>query len=130
MLRKGRFPTKCWRTLPSRAGIAGAVFLGLLAILILAGPQAAVAPAVAAEIGAQAQVRNCTCRFFGVDYKLGETVCLKGPDGPRLARCSMSLNNTTWERLEKSCPTSSLTPRRLPGQAGNMTLPALLPNAC
>ncbi|WP_197673725.1 hypothetical protein [Stappia sp. ES.058] len=51
---------------------------------------------------------SCTCRYFGQDYHLGETVCLRGPDGMRIARCSMLLNNTTWKPLEEGCPTTRL----------------------
>ena len=54
--------------------------------------------------------RNCTCRYFGQDFSLGTTVCLKGPDGPRLARCAMNQNNTSWKVLEQSCPSAGLEP--------------------
>jgi len=47
----------------------------------------------------------CTCRFRGEDYQIGETACLKGPQGPRLARCDMTLNNTSWIFLDDGCPT-------------------------
>ena len=100
-------------------GLASAVLL----VLAFAGPSAAV------EIGSQrAQGAgvlaiadgsaalggpDCTCRYFGVNYRLGETVCLRSPEGPRLARCSMVLNNTTWETLDRSCPTSARAPMTL-----------------
>ncbi|WP_349360825.1 hypothetical protein [Stappia sp.] len=47
----------------------------------------------------------CTCRFRGEDYQIGEIACLKGPQGPRLARCDMTLNNTSWIFLDVGCPT-------------------------
>jgi hypothetical protein len=66
----------------------------------------------AASAASQQSARPaCTCRFFGQDYHLGETVCLRGPDGLRLARCSMLLNNTTWTPLKQECPTTRLSPR-------------------
>jgi hypothetical protein len=58
----------------------------------------------------QASGSACTCRYFGQDYHLGETVCLRGPNGSRLARCSMLLNNTTWTPLKQECPTTRLLP--------------------
>ncbi|WP_245566139.1 hypothetical protein [Stappia stellulata] len=64
---------------------------------------------------------SCTCRYFGQDYQLGETVCLRGPNGMQLARCSMLLNNTTWKPLEDGCPTTRLLvpPSEMPQKTAN-----------
>ncbi|MHC5653484.1 hypothetical protein [Stappia sp. ICDLI1TA098] len=59
----------------------------------------------------QSADRNCTCRYFGEKYSIGETVCLRGPEGPRMARCAMNQNNTSWKMLEDPCPTARLCPR-------------------
>lgn len=47
---------------------------------------------------------NCTCRFGGVDFKLGQVVCIRG----QLAMCGMVANNTSWRFTGKACPYSSL----------------------
>lgn len=58
----------------------------------------------------QAPAVNCTCRYRGTDYHLGDAVCLNGPSGPRMATCGMVLNNTSWRMSETPCPSASLTP--------------------
>jgi hypothetical protein len=47
---------------------------------------------------------DCTCRGPGVIAHHGQTVCLKTPSGPRLARCEMVLNNSSWTFLAEACP--------------------------
>ena len=49
---------------------------------------------------------NCYCRAQGRTFAVGETACLRTPAGPRLARCGMVLNNTSWEFSERACPES------------------------
>ncbi len=66
-----------------------------IAVALLAG--AAASPAVA----------DCTCRGPGVVAKHGQTVCLRTPAGPRLARCEMVLNNSSWTFLPEPCPEAS-----------------------
>jgi hypothetical protein len=62
---------------------------------------------------AQSQSISCSCRHQGLDYSLGETICLKGPNGPRMATCSMVLNNTSWKFTEAPCPFAlNITPRK------------------
>ena len=51
---------------------------------------------------------DCTCRGPGVVAHHGETVCLHTPMGPRLARCEMVLNNSSWTFLPDPCPEASL----------------------
>jgi len=46
---------------------------------------------------------DCQCRANGQAFSQGETTCLLLPDGPRLARCEMVLNNTSWTLLDRAC---------------------------
>lgn len=62
--------------------------------------------------GAHAQEVSCTCRYKGQDYGIGESICLKGPGGMRMATCSMVLNNTSWKFSEGVCPVSALEDRQ------------------
>jgi hypothetical protein len=67
------------------------------AAAMLAG--AAITPASAA----------CTCRGQGgIEAFLGETICLSTPNGTRLARCEMVLNNPSWTFLDEPCPQAML----------------------
>lgn len=67
---------------------------------------------------ALSQSISCSCRHKGLDYNLGETICLKGPNGPRMATCSMVLNNTSWKFTEAPCPFArNMTPREKPETA-------------
>jgi hypothetical protein len=47
---------------------------------------------------------DCTCRAPGLVAKHGQIVCLNTPQGPRLARCGMVLNNASWKFLPDACP--------------------------
>ena len=47
---------------------------------------------------------NCTCRYKGADVALGQSVCMKTPDGLRMARCDRVLNNTSWKITDGPCP--------------------------
>ncbi len=70
--------------------------------------------AVVSLIGAMTTVVSsaaaieCTCRAPGKRVELGGTICLRTPDGPRLARCVMDLNITSWKVLDAPCPVSAL----------------------
>ena len=77
---------------PEPIGVAGAIAVGTILAAFLLGPFAAPARAI-----------DCTCRFGGQNFELGATACLKGPNGPRLARCEMVLNNTSWRLLQEGC---------------------------
>ena len=46
---------------------------------------------------------NCYCRAGGRMFPVGEKVCLRTPDGPRLAQCDMVLNVTSWNFSETPC---------------------------
>ncbi len=52
----------------------------------------------------QGLAHNCTCKFQGGDAKQGETRCIKTVEGPKLARCEMMLNNSSWTVLDENCP--------------------------
>ena len=39
-------------------------------------------------------------------FAYGESVCLRTPQGPRLAQCQMELNVTSWTFTERPCPES------------------------
>lgn len=49
---------------------------------------------------------NCFCRAQGRMFAYGESVCLRTPEGPRLAQCLMALNVTSWTITERPCPES------------------------
>ncbi len=46
---------------------------------------------------------DCLCRANGEQYKHGQLVCLKLPQGSQLARCDKVLNNASWRFLGQSC---------------------------
>lgn len=46
---------------------------------------------------------QCSCRYKGQDIPVGGQVCLKTPDGPRIATCGFELNNTSWKFTQQSC---------------------------
>jgi len=46
---------------------------------------------------------GCTCRAGGRSFELGQSVCLKTPNGPRIAVCVMVLNNTSWQISATPC---------------------------
>ena len=105
---------------PCRDGIASQRYLPEQArtgrlLTALAGffPAAAVTLTL---LSTPANAIDCTCRYLGSDYELGEKICLSGPSGPRVATCSMVLNNTSWNFTEAPCPFASLS---VPGSGNN-----------
>ena len=83
---------------------------GLLALTLLAG-----GPVVAQDqtgAGIKLAKKNCTCRFMGKKFGLGVMVCIKTPNGPRLARCELNLNNTSWKTTSSPCHIAGM-PRKL-----------------
>lgn len=87
----------------------------LSALVIAAAAIAWIAPARA----------DCTCRALGRMFELGQSVCLKTPQGPRMATCGMVLNNTAWEMSDTPCPAASAGTRiRAALQAPAERLPA------
>lgn len=87
-----------------------------VAVVSLFGALATVVPSAAAI--------ECTCRAPGKRVELGGTICLRTPDGPRLARCVMDLNITSWKVLDAPCPTAAL-----PDPAPMSRIAVLLPSA-
>ncbi|NBN77900.1 hypothetical protein GWI72_06415 [Microvirga tunisiensis] len=51
----------------------------------------------------EATRKPCICRAQGLDHEVGSTVCLRSAKGPRLARCVMVLNNTSWKFSDMPC---------------------------
>ena len=49
---------------------------------------------------------DCYCRAQGRTFAVGESVCLRTAEGPRLAECQMVLNVTSWGMTERPCPES------------------------
>ena len=62
---------------------------------------------------AQATIAEADCRCRGSDgriFQQGELACIKTAKGPRLARCEMVLNNSSWTVVRDDCPTAMATP--------------------
>lgn len=78
--------------------IAGLIAVALGGGILVAGPFAI-----------HAARADCTCRYDGRSYEFGTVLCLRTPDGVRLARCGMVQNNTFWDFLEQPCPSASTT---------------------
>jgi len=47
---------------------------------------------------------DCTCRARGVLATHGETLCIRTPQGLRLARCDKVSNVASWTFLGGECP--------------------------
>jgi hypothetical protein len=76
--------------------------MGRSAVVLLILPLLAAATTAASA--------DCTCRFQGRDYDLGQNVCLTTPKGARMATCGMVLNNTSWQFSETPCVVSKAPP--------------------
>jgi len=75
---------------------------GMIAVLLLLGATAGLAIPAAAD---------CRCRGTdGTIFQQGELACIKTAKGPRLARCGMVLNNSSWTVLRDDCPSALSTP--------------------
>jgi len=89
-------------------------------LMLLAALPMLAAPSVARADGPYS---NCTCRYGGADFRLGQVVCIRG----KLAMCGMVANNTSWRFTGQACPVSSLhtpAPARL-AMSGAKRAPAL-----
>lgn len=53
---------------------------------------------------------DCICRYDGGTVEVGLTACIRTPNGERLARCDMVINNPSWTFLEAPCPMAGMTP--------------------
>jgi hypothetical protein len=60
----------------------------------------------AAQAGSQ-----CACRHADGKTPLGQTACIRTPNGPQMATCEMVLNNTSWKLTDRLCPSAGLSPR-------------------
>ncbi len=40
---------------------------------------------------------------------MGATICLRTPEGSRMARCVMVINNPSWEATGSGCPSAEIT---------------------
>ena len=49
---------------------------------------------------------NCTCRFSGQNYHIGDTACIRG----NIATCATYLNNTSWTMSSSPCPVANYSP--------------------
>jgi hypothetical protein len=49
---------------------------------------------------------QCYCRAQGRMFALGQSVCLRTAEGPRIAECRMVTNVTSWGVTERRCPDS------------------------
>jgi hypothetical protein len=66
---------------------------------------------------------DCQCVAAGKRYHLGEIACISLPEGDRLARCSMVLNNSSWMKLHDSCPVGFDESTGQPKSAAHMVAP-------
>jgi len=55
-------------------------------------------------VTASAALADCRCRAAGQYYVHDQVICIKG----KLARCGMSLNNSSWTIIGQSCLQSAL----------------------
>jgi hypothetical protein len=67
-----------------------------LALLLIAAPTNAAA--------------NCSCRAPGVTATHGQTLCIRTPEGARLARCEKVSNVSSWRFLNGPCPIAAVPP--------------------
>lgn len=63
--------------------------------------------------------RKCECRYFGNYIPVGSKICMNTPNGARMAKCEMMLNNPTWQFEDDECP---LAYNLTPGTTENITL--------
>lgn len=98
-MTKPQFPLR--RRSGRSAGWTPAWVLALLAAAVVtATPLGAAAPLEAGDPNRS----DCMCRYFGHYYAQGDKVCMRGPAGPRMARCEMLLNNPSWRVTVEPCP--------------------------
>jgi hypothetical protein len=93
--------------------------LAVAAIIVVAIPAAAAAQEgfVTPSQRAVQPLIDCTCRYQGQDFHLGEVICLATSSGPRIAQCEMALNNTSWTITDGPCPTATAPQSDVPAHA-------------
>ncbi|MCC6468216.1 MAG: hypothetical protein IT563_07840 [Alphaproteobacteria bacterium] len=85
-------------------------------VLLLAGPLAGAARA------------DCNCLYNGQRYEQEDTVCMRTPQGMRMARCGMLENVAWWQMLDEPCPgtvSESLHTPKAPPPAQTMRSPPI-----
>ena len=89
------------------------------AIIAVAVPAAVVAQEGLVPPGQRAvqPLIDCTCRYQGQDFHIGEVICLSTASGPRIAQCEMALNNTSWTITDGPCPTATAPQPDIPTHA-------------
>jgi hypothetical protein len=50
------------------------------------------------------------CLANGKSYQVGQVACLTVSDQSHMARCDLVLNNTSWTKIDDSCPDSTMKP--------------------
>jgi len=110
----------CGHLLPAAVRSAGTTGLAFLMRIL----PAVILTSVIAGPLAHAQSVSCTCRYKGEKYGVGESICLKSPQGLRMATCEMVLNNTSWQFSDAPCPLTQLqqTDSSAPEATGNPDL--------
>ena len=74
------------------------VILGSLLLAAMAVPSAARA------------APDCQCRSAGRFFNQGDLVCIGTNQGPKLGRCDMSQNVSTWTVVSDGCPSALMIP--------------------
>ena len=57
-----------------------------------------------AMIASSSAGATCKCRAPGVVASEGQTLCIRTPEGVRLARCGKISNVASWTFLQGECP--------------------------
>jgi hypothetical protein len=52
------------------------------------------------------QLIPCRCRYRGMEYRLGDVVCMQTHVGTVLTRCDLFMNNTSWIPTSDACTVS------------------------
>jgi hypothetical protein len=82
-------------------------FMAIAPMLLSSGAEAREAPPVrTAQAGAVHDPTQCYCRAQGRMFAVGESVCLRTAEGPRMAECEMVTNVTSWGLTARPCPDS------------------------
>ena len=63
-----------------------------------------------AMVAPAAALADQECLANGKSYQLGQVACLTVSDQSHMARCDLVLNNTSWTKIDDSCPDSTMKP--------------------
>lgn len=89
----------------------------MVRLVLIAGVAALAWPTVAAAHDPNRQHRHfaqapghdpldCYCLAQGRRFAPGELICLRTPQGGRMAECRMEINVMSWGMTERACPES------------------------